>query len=79
MAFPGERLERLVFRDRAHAGRVLADMLQRYAAEPAPLVLALPRGGVPVAFEVAQALHAPLGGPVILNTRWAPWPAAACG
>lgn len=60
MAFPGERLERLVFRDRAHSGRVLADMLQRYAAEPAPLVLALPRGGVPVAYEIAQALRAPL-------------------
>ena len=49
-----------VFRDRRHAGRVLAGLLERYANRPDVIVLALPRGGVPVAFEVAQALHAPL-------------------
>lgn len=48
------------FEDRAHAGRVLADLLRQYADQPGLLVLALPRGGVPVAFEVAQALHAEL-------------------
>lgn len=48
------------FRDRSEAGRVLADALQWLAGEPACLVLALPRGGVPVAFEVAQAFDAPL-------------------
>jgi predicted phosphoribosyltransferase len=50
----------MLFRDRADAGRVLAGNLQAYADRPDVLVLALPRGGVPVAFEVARALHAPL-------------------
>lgn len=48
------------FLDRANAGRLLASMLTDYANRPDVLVLALPRGGVPVAFEVAQALEAPL-------------------
>jgi predicted phosphoribosyltransferase len=49
-----------LYRDRRHAGRVLAAMLQPYASRSDLLVLALPRGGVPVAYEVAQALEAPL-------------------
>jgi predicted phosphoribosyltransferase len=48
-----------VFSDRRHAGRQLAAALKRLKLEN-PIVLALPRGGVPVAFEVAQALGAPL-------------------
>jgi putative phosphoribosyl transferase len=48
------------FRNRAEAGRYLAEMLKAYASRPDVLVLALPRGGVPVAYEVARALHAPL-------------------
>jgi predicted phosphoribosyltransferase len=48
------------FRDRTDAGRVLATYLAAYAGRRDVLVLALPRGGVPVAFEVAQALDAPL-------------------
>ena len=47
------------FLNRRDAGRQLADALMRFA-ESEPLILALPRGGVPVAFEVAKALHAPL-------------------
>ena len=48
------------FQYRNHAGRRLAAELAPYAASPNSLVLALPRGGVPVGFEVAQALGAPL-------------------
>src|SRR3989442_6581407 len=48
------------FRDRHEAGRRLADKLSAYAKRPDVLVLALPRGGVPVAYEVARALEAPL-------------------
>lgn len=48
------------FRDRGEAGRLLAAKLSAYANRPDVLVLALPRGGVPVAYEVARALGAPL-------------------
>src|SRR5918999_4270742 len=49
-----------IFRDRTDAGRRLAAKLAAYANRPDVLVLALPRGGVPVAYEVARALNAPL-------------------
>ena len=49
-----------LFRDRREAGRLLAAKLSAYADRPDLLVLALPRGGVPVAYEVARALGAPL-------------------
>ena len=48
------------FRDREEAGRALAAELAGYAGRGDVLVLALPRGGVPVGYEVAQALGAPL-------------------
>jgi predicted phosphoribosyltransferase len=48
------------FHDRSEAGRVLAAELAGYAGRTDLLVLALPRGGVPVAYEVARALAAPL-------------------
>src|SRR5438132_30432 len=48
------------FRNRRDAGRQLARALAGYAGRPDLLVLALPRGGVPVAYEVARALDAPL-------------------
>ncbi len=48
------------FRDRSEAGQLLAQELSAYAGREDVIVLALPRGGVPVAFEVARAIHAPL-------------------
>jgi putative phosphoribosyl transferase len=48
------------YRDRREAGRELARHLQKYAGRDDVIVLALPRGGVPVAYEVAEALGAPL-------------------
>jgi erythromycin esterase-like protein/predicted phosphoribosyltransferase len=51
--------ERL-FRDRRDAGRAVAGLLEHYRGEPDVVVLGLPRGGVPVAYEVARALGAPL-------------------
>ena len=49
-----------LFRNRKEAGQILAGLLEVYAYRPDVLVLGLPRGGVPVAFEVARSLVAPL-------------------
>jgi predicted phosphoribosyltransferase len=49
-----------LFRDRRDAGRILAGLLDQYRGRPEVLVLALPRGGVPVGYEVAMDLGAPL-------------------
>ena len=57
MAAPTVQLR--IFRDRREAGRLLAEALRRLTLED-PVVLGLPRGGVPVAYEVARALDAPL-------------------
>ena len=48
------------FRNRSEAGRILSQQLERYKDRPDVLVLGLPRGGVPVAYEVARALNSPL-------------------
>src|SRR5690349_24954980 len=48
------------FKDRADAGRQLATKLSKYAGRHDVIILALPRGGVPVAREAARALNAPL-------------------
>ena len=50
----------MLFQDRFEAGRVLASKLQKFSGRQDVVVLALPRGGVPVGYEVAQALRAPL-------------------
>lgn len=54
------RPPRRVFRDRSEAGQVLAKLLGAYRDQPDVIVLGLARGGLPVAWEVAAALHAPL-------------------
>ncbi len=59
------------FRDRSEAGRRLADKLQ-HLKDNKPVVLALPRGGVPVGFEVAAALAAPLD-LVLVRKIGVPW------
>jgi predicted phosphoribosyltransferase len=62
------------FRDRKYAGRALARRLANLAGRSDVTVLALPRGGTPVAYEVAKALHAPLDVLVVrkLGVPWNP-------
>lgn len=55
-----KRQPRQIFRDRSEAGRVLAGLLDAYRNRDDVIVLGLPRGGIPVAWEVAAALQAPL-------------------
>lgn len=50
----------MLFKDRNEAGRFLAQKLKHYEANPDALLLALPRGGIPVAYEIALALNLPL-------------------
>lgn len=57
---PGPAMENLPFHDRAEAGRLLSQKLAGYGDRGDVIVLALPRGGVPVGFEIAKALRAPL-------------------
>lgn len=52
--------DELLFADRSAAGVLLGERLHKYAGRADVIVLAVPRGGVPVGFEVAHALHAPL-------------------
>src|SRR5262249_48238798 len=54
------RVAMMRFKNRVEAGRFLAERLSAYANRPDTLVLGLPRGGVPVAYEVATALNAPM-------------------
>ena len=49
-----------LLRDRHEAGKLLAANLEEYTANPNVIVLALPRGGVPVGYEIARALRVPL-------------------
>ena len=58
--FVVKRLNVKRFKDRMHAGELLAGQLKAYARRPDVIVLALPHGGVPVEYAVAEALHVPL-------------------
>jgi putative phosphoribosyl transferase len=49
-----------MFRNREEAGRILAEELTQYRNDPTALILALPRGGVAVGYQLSLALHAPL-------------------
>ena len=49
-----------IFRDRTEAGQLLAEKLAHFAGKTDAIVLALPRGGVPVGYEIARALNLPL-------------------
>ncbi|HXW05772.1 MAG TPA: phosphoribosyltransferase [Vicinamibacterales bacterium] len=57
---PADQGQPQPYRDRRHAGAELAGHLDAFSSRSDVVVLALPRGGVPVAYEVARALHAPL-------------------
>lgn len=59
------------FSDRTHAGRALALKSAQYANWPDTLVLALPRGGVPAAYQVAAALNLPMD-VVVVRKAWRP-------
>ncbi|MEV0074824.1 erythromycin esterase family protein [Nocardia neocaledoniensis] len=56
---------RRIFRDRSEAGQAMAELLAHYRGRSDVIVLGLPRGGIPVAWEVAAALHAPLDALVV--------------
>lgn len=65
---------RTIYADRTEAGRVLGERLARYTGHPGAIVLALPRGGVPVGFETARRLGLPLDVFLVrkLGTPWQP-------
>jgi putative phosphoribosyl transferase len=67
------------FSDRAEAGQMLASLLSAYCDREDAVVLGLPRGGVPVAFEVATALHLPLDVMIVRKLRAPGQPELAIG
>ena len=67
-----EDVELLPFADRAEAGRMLAAKLAAYSGRGDVVVLGIPRGGVPVAFQVAQVLNAPLD-VLVVRKLGIPW------
>jgi putative phosphoribosyl transferase len=64
----------MIYRDRHEAGRALAEVLREYQDKPDVLVLALPRGGLPVASAIARELHLPMDVLVVrkLGLPWQP-------
>lgn len=77
----GKRMthKKRTFHDRREAGRVLARDLERYRGARDLLVLGLARGGVPVGWEVAHALHAPLDVCLVRKLGVPQWPELAMG
>ncbi|GAC1644905.1 MAG: phosphoribosyltransferase [Acidobacteriaceae bacterium] len=69
----------LRFQDRRAAGRALARLLSAYASAPETFIVALPRGGVPVAFEIALALALPLRVFLVRKVGYASQPELALG
>src|SRR5580692_8224690 len=67
------------FRDRAEAGSLLADALAHHASRGGTVVVGLPRGGVPVAYEIAMRLRAALDIIVVLKLSAARYPELALG
>jgi len=67
------------FKDRVHAGQLLAQALMKYAGRDDVIVLGLPRGGVPVAYQVAKKLHAPLDVLVVRKLGVPGWEELAMG
>jgi putative phosphoribosyl transferase len=67
------------FRDRAEAGQLLAQLVSHLSPRADTVVFGLPRGGVPVAFEIARSLHAPLDIIVVLKLSIARYPELALG
>lgn len=72
-------MNQLIFADRSHAGQLLARALSKYADSPDVIILGLPRGGVPVAYEVAKRLHAPLDVMVVRKLGVPGWEELAMG
>jgi predicted phosphoribosyltransferase len=69
---PAFRERVLIFRDREHAGKLLAEKLRIYTSQPTALVLAIPAGGVPVGYAVAKELCIPID-IIIVRKIQIPW------
>lgn len=69
----------MVFKDRVHAGKLLGDALVKYAGREDVIVLGLPRGGVPVAYEVARKLHVHLDVIIVRKLGVPGWEELAMG
>jgi len=69
---PSFRNRIFIFKDRFHAGRLLAEKLRRYAGRKDIIILAVPAGGVPVGYVVAEELHAPVD-VIIVRKVQVPW------
>ncbi|MDH5795764.1 MAG: phosphoribosyltransferase family protein, partial [Candidatus Bathyarchaeota archaeon] len=69
---PSYRERTFVFRDRFHAGKILAEKLQEYGGNRKVLVLAVPAGGVPVGYVVAREIAVPMD-VVVVRKAQIPW------